>query len=41
MGDNSAYPMTCHYIIGYTFGICATLDAKNNNKKNDLNLKTS
>jgi hypothetical protein len=37
MGDNSTYPMACHYIIGDTCGIYA---ASNEKKKKNLNLKT-
>jgi hypothetical protein len=39
MGDNSTYPMACHYIIGDTCGIYAASNEKKKKKKN-LNLKT-
>lgn len=34
MGDNLAYPLTCHYITRDTCGIYATADVENNNNNN-------
>jgi hypothetical protein len=33
MGDNSTYPMACHYIIGDTCGIYAASNEKKKKKK--------
>jgi hypothetical protein len=40
LGDNLAYPLTCHYITRDTCCIYATADVENNNNNNkNLNLK--